>query len=64
MKKGKSFFVNDIIMKTINPNGIKTTHATSTILKVKEHILVYKKKNTNLRRDIMKVLLVNVISNK
>ena len=26
--------------------------------------LITKKKNTNLRRDIMKVLLVNVISNK
>jgi adenine-specific DNA-methyltransferase len=36
-------FVNTIVMKTINPNGIKTTHATKTILKVKELILVYKK---------------------
>ncbi len=42
---GRELFVNDIIMKTINPNGIKTTHAKSTILKVKEHILVYKKKD-------------------
>jgi len=42
---GRDLFINDIIMKTINPNGIKTTHATSTILKVKEHILVYKSKN-------------------
>ena len=32
-------FINTIVMKTINPNGIKTTHATKTILKVKELIL-------------------------
>ena len=42
-------FVNTIMMKTINPNGIKTTHATKTILKVKEQILVYKKNNVLLR---------------
>lgn len=40
---GVKNFVNTIVMKTINPNGIKTTHATKTILKVKEQILVYKK---------------------
>jgi len=52
---GREFFVNDIIMKTINPNGIKTTHAKSTILKVKEHILVYKKKNTNFNPQYTKL---------
>lgn len=41
---GRENFVNTIIMKTINPNGIKTSHAKSTILKVKEQILVFKKK--------------------
>ncbi len=40
---GRENFVNTVIMKTINPNGIKTTHANRTILKVKEQILVYKK---------------------
>jgi len=43
---GRKNFVNNIIMKTINPNGIKTTHATKTILKVKEQILVFKKNET------------------
>lgn len=36
-------------MKTINPNGIKTTHATKTILKVKELILSYKKNDIKLK---------------
>jgi len=40
---GRENFVNTVIMKTINPNGIKTTHANKTILKVKEQILVFKK---------------------
>ncbi len=40
---GLDKFVNTIMMKTINPNGIKTTHATKTIIKVKEQIIVYKK---------------------
>lgn len=52
---GREFFVNDIIMKTINPNGIKTTHAKSTILKVKEHILVYKKKNITFKPQYTKL---------
>lgn len=40
---GNENFINTIVMKTINPNGIKTTHASKTILKVKELILSYKK---------------------
>lgn len=48
-------FINDIIMKTINPNGIKTTHAKKTILKVKEHILVYKKKVVNFNPQYSKL---------
>ena len=36
-------FINDIIFKTENPNGVKTAHANKTILKSKEHILVYYK---------------------
>ena len=48
-------FINDIIMKTINPNGIKTTHAKKTILKVKEHILVYKKKDVNFNPQYCKL---------
>jgi len=48
-------FINDIIMKTINPNGIKTTHAKKTILKVKEHILVYKKKDINFNPQYSKL---------
>ncbi len=39
---GRQNFINSIAFKTINPNGVKTTHATKTILKVKEYILVYK----------------------
>lgn len=46
---GRDNFVNTIVMKTINPNGIKTTHATKTILKVKELILVYKKDLINIK---------------
>jgi adenine-specific DNA-methyltransferase len=46
---GRENFVNTIVMKTINPNGIKTTHAKKTILKVKEMILVYKKHNILLK---------------
>jgi adenine-specific DNA-methyltransferase len=42
-------FINTIVMKTINPNGIKTTHATKTILKVKELILSYKKNDIKLK---------------
>jgi adenine-specific DNA-methyltransferase len=42
-------FINTIVMKTINPNGIKTTHATKTILKVKELILSYKKAEIKLK---------------
>ncbi|WP_026726317.1 site-specific DNA-methyltransferase [Flavobacterium sasangense] len=42
-------FINTIVMKTINPNGIKTTHATKTILKVKELILSYKKNEIKLK---------------
>ena len=42
-------FINTIVMKTINPNGIKTTHATKTILKVKELILGYKKNQIKLK---------------
>jgi adenine-specific DNA-methyltransferase len=42
-------------MKTINPNGIKTTHAKKTILKVKEHILVYKKKDINFNPQYSKL---------
>ena len=45
---GREGFVNTVIMKTINPNGIKTTHANKTILKVKEQIIVFKKKNIEL----------------
>ncbi|NLM00619.1 MAG: site-specific DNA-methyltransferase, partial [Treponema sp.] len=44
-------FVNDIIYKTENPNGVKTTHADKTILKSKEHILVYKKIETIFNRQ-------------
>lgn len=43
---GRENFVNTVIMKTINPNGIKTTHANKTILKVKEQIIVFKKNKT------------------
>ena len=40
------------------------THIKFLNLDAVNYYFITKKKNTNLRRDIMKVLLVNVISNK
>ena len=48
-------FINTIVMKTINPNGIKTTHATKTILKVKEEIIVFKKNIIEFKPQYKKI---------
>ncbi|MDY6258516.1 MAG: site-specific DNA-methyltransferase [Bacteroidales bacterium] len=40
---GTSNFVTTVVVKSSTPSGLKTTHKTSTIIKTKDYIHIYKK---------------------
>ena len=45
---GRENFVNSISVLSSTPSGIKTTYKNTTIIKTKDHILVYSKKVNNI----------------
>lgn len=46
---GEENFVNIIAMRVSPPNGVKITHATKTIIKEKEYVVVYAKNKKNIQ---------------
>ena len=46
---GRENFVNSIAVRSSTPSGLKTAHREKTIIKTKDHILVYAKKATYVK---------------
>lgn len=46
---GRENFVSSISVLSSTPSGLKTAHRNKTIIKIKDHILVYKKKNIKIK---------------
>ncbi|NMA50021.1 MAG: site-specific DNA-methyltransferase [Tissierellia bacterium] len=46
---GRNNFVNSISVLSSTPSGLKTAHREKTIIKIKDHILVYKKENIKIK---------------
>ena len=45
---GRDNFINSISVLSSTPSGLKTAHRDKTIIKIKDHILVYKKDNIKI----------------